>query len=89
MSNHTVESFLYRLGNDEETLRVFLNDPKTALARFNFTDEERRQLLEWDLHAIVDTGVSPMALMLGYFAAHGGHGARDQYVNILKGPRPA
>lgn len=84
MSHNTVESFLHKLGNDDETLTTFLSEPETVLDRYALSDEERRQILEWDLHAIVDSGVSPMALMLGYFAAHGGHDARPEYVRILK-----
>ncbi len=84
MSSNTVEAFLHKLGNDGSTLESFLDNPAAVLDSYSMTDEERRQLIEWDLHAIVDSGVSPMALMLGYFAAHGGHDARPEYVRILK-----
>jgi len=43
---------------------------------------------DWDLHAIVDSGVSPMALMFAYVAAHGGLESRDEYIRILKAPKP-
>ncbi len=84
MSSNTVEAFLHKLGNDSSTLESFLANPAAALDSYSMTDEERRQLIDWDLHAIVDSGVSPMALMLGYFAAHGGHDARPEYVRILR-----
>jgi len=89
VSTNTVEAFLHKIGNDGESLEAFMADPNSVMNRYTMTAEERRQILEWDLHAIVDTGVSPMALMFAYVAAHGGpEKAREQYVKILNGPKP-
>jgi len=90
MSINTVESFLHKLGNDHSTTEAFIQDGAAVLDRFPLSEEERRQILDWDLHAIVDSGVSPMALMFGYVATNGGPDvARDEYIRILKGPKPS
>lgn len=86
MSTNSVEAFLHKLGNDGPTMEAFLADPETVLDRYTMSAEERRQLIEWDLHAIINSGVSPMALMLAYFNTHGGHDARPEYIRILKEP---
>jgi len=89
LSINTLEAFLHKIGNDKASLEAFLEDSSGVLSRYNMSEEERRQVLEWDLHAIVDSGVSPMALMFAYVAAHGGpEQSRDEYIRILKGPKP-
>jgi len=88
VSINTVEAFLHKIGNDKDSLTAFMADQDSVIKRYTMTDEERRQIKEWDLHAIVDSGVSPMALMFAYVAAHGGPDkARDQYISILNGPK--
>lgn len=86
MSVNTIESFLYKLGNDRATQQSFGVDPGPVLDRFPLAEAERRQILEWDLHALIDAGVSPMLLMFGYVSANGGLKAREQYIAILKQP---
>jgi len=87
LSINTVESFLHKLGNDKPTLEAFVTSREAVLDTYPLSAEERRQILEWDLHAIVNSGVSPMALMFGYVAANGGPDkARDEYIRILKAP---
>lgn len=89
MSINTVEAFLHKVGNDRDAMESFMAEPDSVLSKYTMTDEERRSILEWDLHAIVDSGVSPMALMFAYVAAHGGPDkARDPYIKILNGPKP-
>jgi len=88
LSINTVEAFLHKLGNDKPILEAFVENKEAVLDKCPLSDEERRQILDWDLHAIVDSGVSPMALMFGYVAANGGPDvARDEYIRILKGPK--
>ncbi|WP_185642782.1 hypothetical protein [Burkholderia sp. Bp9140] len=84
MSVNTIESFLYKLSNDPEIKKAFEVDPDLVLREFPFSDAERCQILLWDLHALIDAGVSPMLLMFGYVSANGGLKAREQYIAILK-----
>jgi len=81
-----MEALLHKVGNDPSTLETFLEDPHAILNRFTLTDDEKRQILEWDLHAIMGSGVSPMALMFAYVASNGGLDSRDEYIRILQEP---
>lgn len=63
MSLYQLSKLLFQLNRDEDLKKSFKSDPKTAIAPFGLSEEERRAVLEPDIGLLYVLGVNGQILM--------------------------
>lgn len=63
MSLYQLSKLLFQLNRDEDLKKGFKADPKTAIAPFGLSEEERRAVLEPDIGLLYVLGVNGQILM--------------------------
>ncbi|MDD3798188.1 MAG: hypothetical protein PHE36_03310 [Novosphingobium sp.] len=88
MSSYTVESVLFSLQSDPGFMERFKSDPEAAIRDYPLTEKERRDILNWNVRAMSEAGVSDMLLMVSFSAIHGQQAMPD-YMRRMNMPAGA
>lgn len=63
MSRHVLERVLHQLSVDRSSKQRFRDDAEGFLRRFPLAENERRMVLDFDVHGLQQAGVNPMLTM--------------------------
>ncbi|WP_374526998.1 hypothetical protein [Novosphingobium sp.] len=85
MSSYTIESILFSLQSDPDFMARFKADPEASIRDYPLRDDERQAILDWDVRAMSDAGVSAMLLMVA-FTALNGQQAMPDYMRRMNMP---
>jgi hypothetical protein len=85
MSSDTVEGILFSLRSSAEFAERYRAKPGDALEGYPLTDRERRDLIDWNVRAMSESGVSEMLLMVAYTAIFG-QDAIPEYIRRMNTP---
>ncbi|RLA51998.1 MAG: hypothetical protein DRR42_08785 [Gammaproteobacteria bacterium] len=85
MSVNAVERILWEFGNNPELIGRFRSSPDGYLSSYHVTDEEKRALLETDLKALAEQGVSTLLTMSVWPMLNGPEGMPFAYLEHMNG----
>ncbi len=71
MSSNTVEGIMFSLQSNVSFLERYRAAPKAVLEEYPLTEEEQRNILNWNVRALSDSGVSDMLLMVAFTTING------------------
>jgi hypothetical protein len=71
MSMFSMERALWELTNNPDNVAQFRTEPDKLLASYQLDEEETDFLKAFNVRAMADRDVSPMLLMLAWFAVQG------------------
>lgn len=86
MSSYTVEGIMFSLQSNPGFLARFKADPIAVLSEYPLSEEERQNILNWNVRALSDSGVSDMLLMVAFIEINGPQGMPD-YMRQLNEPK--
>lgn len=91
MSSYTVEGIMFGLQSDPGFLERFKEDPVKAIESYPLSAQERQDVLDWNVRAMSDSGVSNMLLMVAFTAIYGQEGIPEylRRMNAPAEPEPA
>lgn len=81
MSLYYLQKLLYTLNREPAVQARFKADPRSVIAEYDLTDEERRALTELDVGLLYVLGVNGQLLM--HYAALVGQ-SWDQYIDAMR-----
>ncbi|WP_330212001.1 hypothetical protein [Pseudomonas sp. Z18(2022)] len=79
MSSFTIEAFLYDLAYKAGHMQRFKTEAQSLFDEYFMSQQDRSDILNWEVRAMHERGVSPMLLLLCYTAVYGIE-KRDEYL---------
>ncbi len=86
MSIFAIEKLLWQATANPVDAGRFRAEPTDYLAGFRIDEDERTQLMNWDVASLADRGVNPMLLLMAFSAVTGSLDMMD-YVSRINRPR--
>lgn len=86
MSNFAIEKLLWQTFTNPAEAGAYHADPDSYLRGFRLDEEELALIKVWDVAGLVDRGVNPMVLLMGYNALQPGANMMD-YIGKINQPR--
>lgn len=86
MSIFAIEKLLWQAASNPVDAGKFRAEPAHYLAGFRIDEEERTQLMNWDVAGLADRGVNPMLLLMAFSIVTGSLDMMN-YVSRINRPR--
>lgn len=86
MSIYGIEDALWQASMNPVKASSLREDAESYLQDFRIDDEERSLVTQWDIRALLESGVNPMVLMMANAAVNGPEAA-GAYIEKANTPR--